>query len=161
MNFDLENELIDFSKIFEQKKNVYAEFHRLGDKGIGALIKKLAIEKTPLSVQKLINLFWLLRGAPIYNDFSFSPGSRLGVVNATNLLFGLNTVFHIPIEDFMDSASVACDVVLEYLEGEVESVRDTGSYSKWNYLEEAVEERLRNDPRFAVNFTLYERGLGN
>lgn len=161
MEFDLESELGDFSKIFEKRKIVYSEFNRLGEKAIEALIKKLATEKTPSSIQKLINLFWLLGGSRIYDDFAFSPNSRLEMVTSTNSLFGLNTVFHIPTEDFMDSASGACDIVLEYLESDVETVRDLASYAKWCELDESVEERLRQDPRYTVNFELYERGLGN
>lgn len=161
MHFDLESELYDFSKIFEKRKVVYAEFNRIGEKELEDLIKKLAKTKTPLSVKKLINLFCLIGGSRNFNDFTLSCGSKLEIVSFTNSLFGLNTVFHIPIEDFMDSANGACDIILEFFEKKVESILNLPTYAKWCELDELVEERLRQDPRYTENFQLYERGLGN
>lgn len=50
---------------------------------------------------------------------------------------------------------------LEYLEGDVETVPDLENHAKWCAPDEAVEERLRKEPRSTVNFQSYERGLGN
>lgn len=161
MALKLEEMLMDRPLMEENRQAINEELKRRGESALIQMVRDLATDKSPTSVQKLINLSHMLLGAIHFKHLPIQPNSRLLVAESVGILFAPIEVFRIPISEWMDVAAGSCDLIFKYLESDVEEVWDLPTYSGWRDQLKAVEGRLQKDPRFASHFEKYQREMGS